>query len=35
MITQISALNHFTVPQKEKDELLAILGPLKSDIVGK
>lgn len=31
----VAALDHFSVPQKEKDELLAILGPMKSDIVGK
>jgi hemoglobin len=30
----VAALNQFNVPQKEKDELLAILGPMKSDIVG-
>jgi len=31
----VAALNKFNVPTKEKDELLAILGPMKSDIVGK
>ena len=31
----VSALDHFSVPQKEKDDLLAILGPMQSDIVGK
>lgn len=30
----VAALNQFNVPQTEKDELLAILGPMKSDIVG-
>ncbi len=29
----VSALDTFNVPKKEKDELLAILGPMKSDIV--
>lgn len=31
----VAALDKFKVPQKEKDDLLAILGPMKSDIVGK
>ena len=31
----VAALDHFTVPEKEKSELLGILGPLKTDIVGK
>ncbi len=30
----VAALDQFSVPQAEKDELLAILGPMKSDIVG-
>jgi hemoglobin len=30
----VAALNTFSVPQKEQDDLLAILGPMKSDIVG-
>lgn len=30
----VAALNQFNVPQQEKDELLAILGPMKDDIVG-
>ncbi len=30
----IAALDFYTVPQKEKDELIAILGPMQSDIVG-
>jgi hemoglobin len=29
----VSALDTFNVPQKEKDELLSVLGPMKSDIV--
>ncbi len=29
----VSALDTFNVPKKEKDELLGILGPMKSDIV--
>ena len=29
----VSALDTFNVPKKEKDELLAVLGPMKSDIV--
>lgn len=29
----VATLNQFKVPSAEKDELLAILGPLKSDIV--
>lgn len=31
----VAALNTFNVPQKEQDDLLAILGPMKTDIVGK
>lgn len=31
----ISALDKFKVPEKEKNDLLAILGPMRSDIVGK
>lgn len=31
----VSALNSFSVPEKEKTDLLAILGPMKTDIVGK
>jgi hemoglobin len=31
----VASLNQFSVPDKEKNELLAILGPMKSDIVGK
>jgi hemoglobin len=31
----VAALDSFDVPEKEKNELLAILGPLQSDIVGK
>ena len=31
----VAALDKFKVPQKEKDELLAILGPMSTDIVGK
>ncbi len=30
----VAALDKFNVPQQEKDDLLAILGPMKSDIVG-
>lgn len=30
----VAALDKFAVPQTEKDELLAILGPMKTDIVG-
>lgn len=30
----VAALDQFSVPQAEKDELLGILGPMKSDIVG-
>jgi hemoglobin len=30
----VAALDQFKVPQQEKDELLAILGPMKSDVVG-
>ncbi len=30
----IKALDHFKVPAKEKNELLAILGPMQADIVG-
>lgn len=29
----VAALDKFNVPQKEKDELLGILGPMRSDIV--
>ncbi|MGH8583003.1 MAG: group I truncated hemoglobin [Gammaproteobacteria bacterium] len=29
----IKSLDKFKVPQKEKDELLAVLGPMKADIV--
>jgi hemoglobin len=31
----VAALNTFNVPEKEKNDLLAILGPMKTDIVGK
>jgi hemoglobin len=31
----VASLDSFEVPEKEKGELLAILGPLQSDIVGK
>jgi hemoglobin len=31
----VEALDQFSVPEKEKNELLGILGPMKSDIVGK
>jgi hemoglobin len=31
----VEALDHFSVPAKEKNELLAILGPMQADIVGK
>lgn len=30
----VAALDHFNVPKAEKDELLGILGPMKSDVVG-
>lgn len=30
----VAALDKFNVPTKEKDDLLAILGPMQSDIVG-
>lgn len=30
----VAALDQFSVPQQEKDDLLAILGPMQSDIVG-
>ncbi len=30
----VAALDQFNVPEKEKNELLAILGPMRSDIVG-
>lgn len=30
----VAALDFYKVPTKEKDELLGILGPMKSDIVG-
>jgi hemoglobin len=29
----VKALDHFKVPEKEKSELLGLLGPMKSDIV--
>lgn len=29
----VETLNHFQVPPREKDDLLALLGPLKADIV--
>ena len=32
---RVSALDTFSVPEKEKNDLLAILGPMQSDIVGK
>ena len=31
----VAALNSLNVPQKEQDDLLAILGPMQTDIVGK
>jgi hemoglobin len=31
----VAALDSFSVPEKEKNELLGVLGPMKSDIVGK
>jgi hemoglobin len=31
----VAALNTYNVPEKEKNDLLAILGPMQSDIVGK
>jgi hemoglobin len=31
----VAALNTYQVPEKEKADLLAILGPMQSDIVGK
>ena len=31
----VSALDTYSVPEKEKNDLLAILGPMQSDIVGK
>jgi hemoglobin len=31
----VAALNQFQVPAKEQNDLLAILGPMRSDIVGK
>ncbi len=31
----VMALDKFKVPEKEKNELLGILGPMRSDIVGK
>lgn len=31
----VEALDQFNVPEKEKNELLGVLGPMKSDIVGK
>ena len=31
----VSALDTYNVPEKEKNDLLAILGPMQSDIVGK
>jgi len=30
----VAALDQFNVPEKEKNDLLAILGPMKTDIVG-
>jgi hemoglobin len=30
----VAALDQFSVPEQEKNELLAILGPMQSDIVG-
>lgn len=30
----VAALDQFNVPKTEKDELLGILGPMKSDVVG-
>ena len=30
----VAALDHFNVPTAEKNDLLAILGPMKSDVVG-
>jgi hemoglobin len=30
----VAALDKFNVPQKEKDDLLAILGPMQTDVVG-
>jgi hemoglobin len=29
----VASLNHFKVPEKEKSELLAVLGPMRKDIV--
>ena len=31
----VDALNQFNVPEKEQNEILAVLGPMQSDIVGK
>ncbi len=31
----VAALDFYNVPEKEKNDLLAILGPLQTDIVGK
>lgn len=31
----VGALDKFKVPEKEKNELLGVLGPMKSDIVEK
>lgn len=31
----VAALDFYNVPEKEKNELLGVLGPLQSDIVGK
>ena len=31
----VGALDHFKVPQHEKDQLLGALGPMKADIVEK
>ena len=31
----VKSLDKFKVPQREKDELLAVLGPMKPDIVGR
>lgn len=30
----VASLDHFSVPTQEKNELLAILGPMQSDVVG-
>ena len=31
----VAALDFYSVPEKEKNELLAVLGPMQADIVGK